>query len=386
VWPVARAGAVTRTIYSSLPLVADVRAQAQDVVRGAELALQEAGGRVGDVQLRLVSLNDGTELAGRWDPGAVVRNAERAAADAETIAYIGEFNSAASALSIPILNEAGIAQVSPSNTYVGLTRHEGASDGEPGRYYPTGRRTYARVVPADHLQAAAVARYLQVIGVRRVFVVSDGGVYGAGLAAMVRRRLRAYGVAFGGQAPLRGGARDAATIARAVRRSHAGAMFYAGETESGAVGLWRAVHRANPAARLFGADGVADPYFARQIPRSAAARTYITNPTLDPKLYPLAAQDFFNTFKQKFGKDPQPYAIYGYEAMALILDCLRRAGPMAPERAAVVDQLFRTIDRHSVLGHYSIDAFGDTTLPEYGGFTVSPYGNLVFDRVLHTHS
>src|SRR5205823_8198035 len=115
-------------------------------------------------------------------------NARRAASDERTIACIGEFNSGATALSLPILNEAGILQVSPSNTYPGLTRREGAARGEPDKYYPTGRRTYGRVSPADHMEAAAMVRYLQLLRVRRAFLVDDGDLYGSAMMAMVKTR------------------------------------------------------------------------------------------------------------------------------------------------------------------------------------------------------
>ncbi len=71
--------------------------------------------------------------------------------------YIGEFNSDASEVSMPILNRAGVPQVSPASTYVGLTTSEpGSLPGEPNRYFPTGRRTFLRIVPMDTLQAAAL--------------------------------------------------------------------------------------------------------------------------------------------------------------------------------------------------------------------------------------
>ena len=121
-----------------------------------KLALEEAGGKVGDYhdQVRLARRRHrgGRQVGAR--PG-LRRTPARPSATTSAIAYLGEFNSGASAISIPILNEAGILQVSPSNTYVGLTRAEGAEKGEPDKYYPTGKRTYGRVVPADHIQAAA---------------------------------------------------------------------------------------------------------------------------------------------------------------------------------------------------------------------------------------
>jgi branched-chain amino acid transport system substrate-binding protein len=153
-------GRTSLTIYSSLPLQGDSRPQSESVVNGEKMALAEAGGKVGKFTIKYSSLDDATAAAGKWDPGQTSSDARKAAQDASTIVYLGEFNSGASAISIPILNEANIMQISPSNTYVGLTRSEGADKGEPDKYYPAGKRTFGRVVPADHIQAAAQVTYL----------------------------------------------------------------------------------------------------------------------------------------------------------------------------------------------------------------------------------
>src|SRR3712207_6253460 len=107
---------------------------------------RSAGGKAGNFKIKYVSLDDATAATGKWEPGKVSENARKAVQDDKTIAYLGEFNSGASAISIPLLNEAGILQVSPSNTYVGLTRAEGAEKGEPQKYQPSGTKTFGRVV------------------------------------------------------------------------------------------------------------------------------------------------------------------------------------------------------------------------------------------------
>jgi branched-chain amino acid transport system substrate-binding protein len=104
-------------------------------------------------------------------------------------------------------------------------------------------------------------------------------------------------------------------------------------------------------------------------------------PTLDPKLYPPAAQDFYKTFKQKYGKAPEPYAIYGYEAMKVALLAIQNAGDKGNDRQAVIDAFFNIKNRDSVLGKYSIDENGDTTLSDYGAYRVKG-GELVFDKVI----
>jgi branched-chain amino acid transport system substrate-binding protein len=158
-------------------------------------------------------------------------------------------------------------------------------------------------------------------------------------------------------------------------------MFFGGITQNKGVQVFSDVHAANADMKMFGPDGVAETPFASKLSSSVEKMTYITNPTLDPKLYPAAAQEFFTKFEQKYGKPPEPYAIYGYEAMKLALLAIQNAGDKGNDRQAVIDAFFKIKDRDSVLGKYSIDENGDTTLSDYGANRVED-GKLVFDKVL----
>ncbi len=372
-------GSNSLTIYSSLPLQGDSRPQSQAVVNGEKIALDEAGGKVGPYAIKYTSLDDSTAAAGKWDPGAVSNNARKAAQDKSTIAYLGEFNSGASAISIPILNQAGILQISPSNTYVGLTR-EGGEPGEPDKYYPTGKRTYGRVVPADHIQAAAQVSYMKDAGCTTVYILNDKEVYGLGIATTVAKNAQTAGLKVAGNEGLDPKAANYRSIATKIKSSGADCIFFGGITDNNAVQLWKDLYAANPTAKLFGPDGVAESAFASKIGPSEK-NTYITNPTLDPKLYPPSAQKFFATYKKQFGIDPEPYAIYGYEAMTDALLAIKNAGDKGNDRQAVIDAFFNLKDRDSVLGKYSIDKNGDTTLSSYGGNRIVG-GKLVFDKVI----
>jgi branched-chain amino acid transport system substrate-binding protein len=374
-------GSTSLTIYSSLPLQGDSRPQSQSVVNGEKLALQEAGGKVGKFTIKYVSLDDSTAAAGKWEPGAVSSDARKAAQDKSTIAYLGEFNSGASAISIPILNEAGILQVSPSNTYVGLTRSEGAEKGEPDKYYPSGKRNYGRVVPADHIQAAAQVAYQKDSGCTKTYLLNDKEVYGKGIADAVQHNASSAGLQIVGNDGIDTKAANFRSLATKIKSKGADCMFFGGITDNKAVQVWKDVGAANPNIKMFGPDGVAETTFTSKIGAALEKRTYITNPTLDPKLYPPAAQDFFNTYKQKFGRKPEAYAIYGYEAMKVALLAIQNAGDKGNDRQAVIDQFFKIKDRDSVLGKYSIDQNGDTTLSDYGGDRVKN-GELVFDKVI----
>jgi branched-chain amino acid transport system substrate-binding protein len=374
-------GRTSLTIYSSLPLQGDSRPQSTDVVNGEKLALEEAGGKVGKFTIKYVSLDDATAAAGKWDPGQTSADARKAAQDSSTIAYLGEFNSGASAISIPILNEANVLQVSPSNTYVGLTRSEGADKGEPDKYYPAGKRTFGRVVPADHIQAAAQVTYQKDQGCKKTYILNDKEVYGKGIAVQVENIGKAQGLAIAGNDGIDTKAANFRSLATKIKSSGADCMFFGGITQNKGVQVFKDVSAANPTMKLFGPDGVAESAFSTKLGSSVEKNTYITNPTLDPKLYPPAAQDFFSKFKQKFGNDPQPYAIYGYEAMKVALLAIQNAGDKGNDKQAVIDAFFKIKDRDSVLGKYSIDENGDTTLSDYGADRVEG-GKLVFDKVI----
>ena len=113
-----------------------------------------------ETTVKYTSLDDSTAQAGTWTPEAT--QARRVVGDDSAVAYIGEFSSGASAVSIPILNEVPIAQISPANTAVGLTSDEpGADKGEPDNCYPTGERHYMRIVPKDTIQGAALAAIMK---------------------------------------------------------------------------------------------------------------------------------------------------------------------------------------------------------------------------------
>jgi branched-chain amino acid transport system substrate-binding protein len=371
-------GGGTVTVYSSLPLQGDSRPQSEDVVRGIELALEQAGGKAGDTAIKYTSLDDATAAAGKWEPGQVSANARKVVGDDKAIAYIGEFNSGASAISIPILNEAGILQVSPSNTYVGLTRAEGAEKGEPDKYYPAGTRTYGRVVPADHIQAAAQVSYMKDNGCTKVAILNDKEVYGKGIADQVEKIAGEQGITVTENSGYDPKAANFRALGAKIKSAGADCFFFGGITQNKGVQVFKDVYAANPEIKMFGPDGVAESAFSEKLGGKVEKNVFITNPTLDPKLYPPAAQDFFKEFKSKYGKDPEPYAIYGYESMNVVIEAIKAGGD---DRAKVVEGFFAIKGRDSVLGKYDIDENGDTTLSDYGGNRIEG-GKLTFDKVI----
>jgi branched-chain amino acid transport system substrate-binding protein len=373
------------TVYSSLPLQGASRPQTTALVNGIKLALEQAGGKAGDISVNYESLDDSTAQAGSWTPEATQTNALKAAGDDSTAVYIGEFNSGASAVSIPILNEAGVPQISPANTAVGLTSDEpGANPGEPDKYYPAGTRTYTRIVPKDTIQGAALATLMKEDGCTKVFMTNDKEVYGAGLAKNIQSSAEAAGLDIVANDAIDKNAPNYRSLAGKAKGAGADCFVYSGITANNAVQLYKDFSAALPEAKLYGPDGVAESGFADPkeggIPADVASKTKVTVATLSPDEYPAEGQEFFKEFSEKYGEDnPDPYAIYGYEAMRLALDAIERSGDASKEN--IVKALFETKDRESVLGTYSIDENGDTTLTDYGVYTIDG-GELQFDSTI----
>jgi branched-chain amino acid transport system substrate-binding protein len=379
------AAAKELTIYSSLPLQGAARAQSEAAVNGAKLALEQAGGKAGKFPVKYVSLDDSTAQAAGWEPNATSTNARKAGQDDSTIGYIGEFNSGATAVSLPILNEAGIAQVSPGNTAVGITSDDpGATPGEPDKYYPTGVRTYARVLPKDTYQGAALAALSKEKGCTSAFILNDKEVYGAGLAKNIELAAKKVGLEIKGNEGIDKNAANYRSVATKIKTTGAQCFIYSGITANNAVQIFKDVASALPDAPLLGPEGVGESGFFDPkdggLPAEVAKRVLVTIPGVAPEEYPPAGKEFLKAYETKFGeKNPDRYAVYGYESMSLLLDAIKRAGDAGSDRAEVVKQLLATKDREGVFGTYSIDPNGDITLTPYGVYRIEN-GALVFDH------
>ena len=258
-----------------------------------------------------------------WEPGATSANARKAASDDSAIGYIGEFNSGATAVSLPILNESGVAQVSPGNTAVGITSDDpGAEPGEPDKYYPSGERTYARVLPKDTYQGAAIVALAKEEGCASAYILNDKEVYGAGLAKNVelaakderagdqgRRRDRQGR----GQLPL---ARRRRSPASAPTASSTPASPPTTRFSSSRTWRWRCPRRRCSAPRASARPASSTPSEGG-LPPDVAKRVRITIPGVAPEEYPPAGKQFLKDYTAKYGeKDPDRYAVYGYESMS----------------------------------------------------------------------
>jgi branched-chain amino acid transport system substrate-binding protein len=353
------------TIYSSLPLQGPSGAISQQIVGGEKLALSDAQGHVGRFTVSYVSLDDSSLTSGEWDPGMTAANAKAAAQDPTTIAYLGDFNSGASAISLPLTNAAGILQVSPASPYVGLTSSLDANEGEPERFYLTGKRTFGRVAPGDTVQGATQVALMGKLGVRELYVIADQDPFDTPLAQIVESDARKAGIKVVGE--------DTLTIApgasftgevKKVAESGAQALFLSASATGEAAQLWRELHAASPRLSLLASATMLNSVFTAHL-GAAEGATFVGSPTLAARLYPASGQRVLAQYARHFVAAAEPYVLYGYEAMSVVLAAIRAAGNSGDDRQAVIERFLATHDRRSVLGVYSIQPSGETTLSSY---------------------
>jgi branched-chain amino acid transport system substrate-binding protein len=354
------------TVYTSLPLRGPQAPQARQLIQGMKLAFAERKGEIDGYHIRMNSRDD-TGANGNWDDGQVADNARVAIRDPTAVAYVGEMDSGASALSIPILNEAGVLQVSPTSGYAGLTR-KGVVQGEPDKYYPSGKRTFARTAPSDHVQAEAQVEFQRQEGCKTLYLLNDEELYGTGLSRDIETLVGKQGPSIVGDDAFDPGTLDYSGVAKAVASKHPDCVFFGGSDVGSGVRMWRAIHRADPVVKIFGPDRLVTTSFTKRI-GSAGAITFLTSPLLRRSDYPPEAHKVLRAYKRKYGTAGDLNALYGYATMKAVLDAIA-AGKGSGSRQQRTIRSFFDLDENSVLGKFSIDDNGDTSLSKYGSYIV----------------
>lgn len=367
----------TLTVYFSGPAGGASSVAAASALDGARLALANAGDRVGRYRVVLKALDDSTVASDGWDPNQTTLIARQVIQDPTTVGYLGDFNSGASAISIPLLNRAGIPQISPGSTAVGLTSTgAGHAPGEPEKYYPTGVRTFARVVPTDAAQALALVAVQRAMGCRSTFVLHDGEVDGEDAALSFVLTALSAGLPVAGTLPFKRGAPNYLSSAQSVAASGANCVLISAIDERSSVALTKQLAATVPNATIFAGNGLADSAFTDParggIPASLDARVIVVSAALPLDQYPERAASVMAQYTRRYGP-PEPSAIFGYAAMQLMLDVIDDAtdgGRKQADRAKILAALFDGDRRRTVLGMIHIDNAGDVTVQRFGIYRI----------------
>jgi branched-chain amino acid transport system substrate-binding protein len=372
------------TLYSSRPTEGPSAATGMAVAAGQRQALADAGGMAGRYRVRLVALAASKPESGNWDPGQVSENASRAAQDPRAIAYLGEVNLGASAVSVPVTNKAGLLQVSPLDGLASLTEEPPRSAAGPERYYPSGRRSFLRLVPDDLAQARLIVDRMRALGVERPALVVGTGVYARELAAEVVAEARKAGIPPVQAKDLRDDPETVLDVPRELAEAQLGskpdAVVMALARDVYTPQLLAGLGRDLPQAALLTANGilVGQPLVAAE--GSAPPPLEAVAPQA-PRA--VAARRILNRIGRDQGMQlATPAALWGYESVRVVLDAIgdaqRGGGPA--DRAEVVRAALRPRVRHSPIGTYRVRRNGAVE-----GLPLGLY-RLQGDRFEYVHS
>ncbi|HET6884416.1 MAG TPA: branched-chain amino acid ABC transporter substrate-binding protein [Pirellulales bacterium] len=366
-------------IVSSLPRTGSIKSQTDSIVGGIRLALEEAEGQSGGFRIEYADWDDATAAAGQWTAEAEIANAERAVLDPDVMIYLGTYNSGAAKISLPSLNGAGLLMLSPINTWPGLTKAGRGDPGEPDIYRPTGRNTFARVVPTDDLQGPLGADWAYDLGARRVYILDDTEVYGRGIATLFDERARELGMTVLGHESIDARAQEFKSLMTSIKKLRPDLVYFGGTTQSKGGQLAKDMAAVGLKCKLMVPDACMEEAFIR----SAGAenlndRCYLTFAGLPPQHLTGAGRRFVEKYQTRYGKMPEAYAVYGYEAAKVALAAIERAGKK--DRQAIINACLslRNFDG-GALGRWSFDVNGDSTLRTLSGSIVH-HGRFEFVR------
>jgi len=361
-------------LWSSLPHRGPQRIQSLAVERAVRGAVFDLRHREGKYHVEYIALDSSSPGGSGWDPGVSAANARRASLDPSTFAYIGEIDSGATAVALPILNQAGILQLTPSATAVGLTTPGvGAGPGEPYQYYPSGLRTLVRLTPRDSLQGALIPVLAKSRGCRSLAVMGDGSIYGAGLGDVIESEATARGlkVTFSKTVD----PRDSG-YAALIHSVKAGCLVYSGEPGKAAVRVVTDAARANPHAQIIGPDALVNGAFANPaqggISESLARRVVLVGTVGPASGYPSAGKYLLIHLGTRSGSLVAPSVVSGFAAAELAVGCQSRVPLLKglPDRAGVLACVMGHNHVSRALGVYRALRRGDTTLHAYSLFGI----------------
>jgi branched-chain amino acid transport system substrate-binding protein len=360
----------TIKIYSSWPLTGSMEGTGGDAVAAAQMAFEDFGNAAGGFAIDYEALDDGVAANnGGWEAGKETENANKAINDADCMVLMGTYNSGAAKIAIPILNQvepAGMAMISFANTYPGLTvAVEGATEeGEPDVYYPTGKRNYMRVCPADQIQGGAAARWAYNDQERRkAYILDDNSLYGKGVANVFKNVFEELGGEILGAESYDKSLDNYQTLMTSIADKGPDILYCGATVENNPAKVlqdMRSVMSVDDVIYM-GSDGQTNQAFVDGAGDAADGAWLTFGGYTADKLLEVGGPggDYVTRVTDRLGHSPDAYSVYSYETVVAVIQAIARAGEK--DRAKILDELMGTKEFVSLLGFtWSFNENGDT--------------------------
>ena len=320
-------------------------------------------------------------MQGVHDPAQGAQNVRTFVSDGAVLAMVGPFNSSVAQAEIPITNDAGLVQISPSATNPGLTK--GPAAAKLRTSHPDAN-SFFRVCTTDDRQGAAGAQFAHKLGLKKAFIVDDNETYGKGLADVFETQFRSLGGTVLGHEHLTKGQSDFKALLTKAAALGPDLVFYGGTTSTGGGLLRKQMRDANLGSVAFlGGDGISDAEFITVAGDSANGSYYSVAAPETAKL--ASATAFVAAYKKRWNTDVGPYSANAYAAAGIEIAAIEKAiaanGHKMPSRADVLKLVAATKGYASPIGPIGFDKNGDTTDPILSIYKITGGKGIFVDQI-----
>ena len=324
--------------------------------RGTELAIEDYGPIKGHNVSIGTPLDDLCNAEGGQSGGQTI------VSDPQVVGVIGTSCSGAAAAAAPLISDAGMVMISPSNTNPTLTsdlQGNAGTDHKPGYY---------RTAHNDLFQGAAVARFVfDELGLTKAAAIHDGDPYTNGLAKAFSDSFEKLGGETVVFTAVNKDDTDMTGVLTEVAQGSPEAIFFpifqpAGDFIVQQVGGISGLENVT----LIGADGLlVSDYLA--IPETTGM--YFSGPDTrfgeNASETGVSATDFLGTYEARFGEPPSaPFWAHSYDATIMLLTAIEAVaveqdGSLFIDRQALREELNGISDFKGMIGLITCDEFGD---------------------------
>lgn len=340
----------------------------EDSKRGVEIAIDDRGGKLLGRDIRLTAEDAGCNAEG----GTAA--ATKLSVDTTIVALIGSSCSSEAAAGVPILTNAGMVTVSPSNTRPAFT--DPAQRG-PGGALEKDFAGYLRTAHSDAIQGAVAAQFAyNELGLRKAATIHDGSPYAEALQGVFADTFRELGGTITSQEAISPTDTDMRAVLTKIAADGPEMIYYPIFIAAGGQITAQAKEVAGlENAVLMGADGMFSPEFVTAA-GPAAEGVYLSSP--DFTAFTGKYDEFLEKHRAKYGSEPLSiFHAHAYDAANIIFNAIEKVAVEGPDgtlyigRQALRDALFATSNYDGLIGTLSCNQYGDCSAPVIAVYQVT---------------
>jgi branched-chain amino acid transport system substrate-binding protein len=248
----------------------------------------------------------------------------------------------------------GLPAVSPANTNPRVTDRKSTLN------------VMSRICGRDDVQGPAGADFVvNTLKAKKIFVINNKTAYGQGIADAFEARAKALGAATTPTAVAEQDTDFSAVLNRIVAEKP-DAIYFGGIYDQ--VGLFiKQAKGKGVTVPIVGGDGFDGSDLQKIAGPENMKNVYFTTTSAPISALP-AAKRFAEKYKAKFGKDPEGYSAYGYDAARVVIQgissALRANKGAKPSREAVAKAI-RAVKFNGITGRIEFNSRGDLPTAKY---------------------